>query len=185
MLLLFIIIIIIIRGRSRKFKPFVANSVGEIQGSTNPDQWQHISTGQNPADLLTRGLSISKLIKDEKWWNGQSFLKQEPTEWPETKIEIKKAPDIEVRKPYQETGWAGEQTFLASASEDCLVPQRFSSWSKLTRVSTRVNRFLEHCRLPSAIQREGALKPDEITVAGMSVLWRPLWNFAHWNFVEY
>ena len=38
------------------FKPFVANCVGKIQALTNPEQWRHDSTKENPADLLTRGL---------------------------------------------------------------------------------------------------------------------------------
>ena len=50
-----------IRGCSRKFKPFVVNCVGEIQSLTNPEQWRHVPTKQNPADQLTRGLSVSTL----------------------------------------------------------------------------------------------------------------------------
>ena len=56
-----------VRGRSRKFKPFVANRIREIQTLTNPDQWRRISSGLNLADLLTRGLSVAKLIDEEKW----------------------------------------------------------------------------------------------------------------------
>lgn len=41
-----------IRGQSRRFKPFVANREGEIQTLTNPEQWKHVPTKQNPADLL-------------------------------------------------------------------------------------------------------------------------------------
>ena len=33
-----------IRGRSRIFKPFVANRVGEIQSLTNPKQWHFVPT---------------------------------------------------------------------------------------------------------------------------------------------
>ena len=88
-----------IRGHSRKFKPFVANRVAEIQTLTTPDQWRHVSSRQNPADLLTRGLSVAKLIDEEKWWIGPSFLKQDPTEWPENRVEVKRGPDIEVHKP--------------------------------------------------------------------------------------
>jgi len=56
-----------IRGCSRKFKPFVANRIGEIQALTSPNQWKYVPTGQNPADLLTRGESVSKLLTEEKW----------------------------------------------------------------------------------------------------------------------
>ncbi|MCG8047834.1 MAG: hypothetical protein N0E48_19785, partial [Candidatus Thiodiazotropha endolucinida] len=45
-----------IRGRSREFKPFVANRVGEIQSNTNPGQWRYVPTNLNPADLLSRGM---------------------------------------------------------------------------------------------------------------------------------
>ena len=124
-------------------------------------------TRQNPADLLTRGESVSKLFTEGKWWNGPAFLKQDSTEWAETKIEVKKGPDIEVRKQYQEAEQTEEQTFLALTSEDRLQPQRYSSWSKLTRVAARADRFLENCRLPTTLRREGALKPDELTAVGM------------------
>ena len=43
-----------IHGHSRDFKPFVANWVGEIQTSTDPEQWRYIPTSLNPADILSR-----------------------------------------------------------------------------------------------------------------------------------
>ena len=43
--------------RSRQYKPFVANRVGEIQSNTNPDQWRYVPTNKNPTDLLTRGFA--------------------------------------------------------------------------------------------------------------------------------
>ncbi|XP_068720412.1 uncharacterized protein [Montipora capricornis] len=154
-----------VRGRSRKFKPFVANRMGEIQALTNPDQWRLVSSRQNPADLLTRGLSVTKLIDEEKWWHGPLFLKQDPTGWPENRVEVKRGPDIEVRKSYQETEQVEEQTFLGSASEDRLKPQKYSSWSKLARVTARVDRFIENCSLPADLRREGSLKPDEVATS--------------------
>lgn len=48
-----------VRGRSRDFQPFVANRIGEIQISTKPRQWQHVSIDKNPADLCSRGTSPS------------------------------------------------------------------------------------------------------------------------------
>ena len=76
-----------IRGQSQKFKLFVANQVGEIQALTNPEQWRYVPTKLNPSDLLTRGLSVSALAEEDKWWSGPSFLKQDPSELPENKIE--------------------------------------------------------------------------------------------------
>ena len=45
-----------IRGKSRDVKPFVANSVGEVQRNTNAQQWRHVPINDNPADILSRGM---------------------------------------------------------------------------------------------------------------------------------
>ena len=63
-----------VRGRSRNFKPFVANRVGEIQDSSNPEQWRYVPTSLNPADFLSRGMSIEDLITCREWWNGPEYL---------------------------------------------------------------------------------------------------------------
>ncbi|GFW91384.1 integrase catalytic domain-containing protein [Trichonephila clavipes] len=65
-----------IKGPSHRWKPFVANRVREIQSLTDPNSWFHCSGKDNPADLLTRGISIDALTTNSKWWNGSSFLRQ-------------------------------------------------------------------------------------------------------------
>ena len=57
-----------IRRRSRLYKPFVTNRVGEIQSNTSPDQWRYVPTNKNPADLLTRGLASQDMIESKLWW---------------------------------------------------------------------------------------------------------------------
>ena len=49
-----------LRNASRK--AFVANRVAEIQSSSSSNQWRYVSTGNNPADLATRGVTASGLI---------------------------------------------------------------------------------------------------------------------------
>ena len=122
-------------------------------------------TKQNPPDLLTRGLSVSTLIDEESWWKGPAFLMQEKTGWPEKKIGIKKEANIEVRKQYQER--SQERSFLSTMTEDCLDTTRYSSWTRLTRVSTTVNRFLENFRLPSTLRKKAALGPEDFFTSEM------------------
>ena len=71
-----------IRGRGRDFRPFVANRIGEIQLSTKPSQWQHVSTNKNPADLCSRGTSPVELVESRLWWNGPEWLIIARNEWP-------------------------------------------------------------------------------------------------------
>ncbi|GFT53852.1 integrase catalytic domain-containing protein [Trichonephila clavipes] len=41
---------------------------------TNAEQWHHVSSEQNPADLETRGLDPSSLHNNSLWWNGPMIL---------------------------------------------------------------------------------------------------------------
>ncbi|GFV43157.1 uncharacterized protein TNCV_1574031 [Trichonephila clavipes] len=51
-------------------KTFVANRVAKIQELTVNFSWHHISSENNPADLVSRGLNVSDLIKSPLWWKG-------------------------------------------------------------------------------------------------------------------
>ncbi|GFR19265.1 uncharacterized protein TNCT_531161 [Trichonephila clavata] len=65
-----------IKGPSHRWKPFVGNRVREIQVLADPNSWFHCSGKDNPADLLTRGISVDALSTNSKWWNGSSFLRE-------------------------------------------------------------------------------------------------------------
>ncbi|XP_037521388.1 uncharacterized protein LOC119398627 [Rhipicephalus sanguineus] len=59
-----------IRAKRRNRDLFISNRVAEISKLTNPDTWAHCSSGENPADLLTRGVSAKALLESDKWWHG-------------------------------------------------------------------------------------------------------------------
>ena len=59
----------------------------KFKSLTNPKQWGYVSTHENPADLITRGMRISDMAKEEKWWNDPDFLQKEEPRWPVNRIE--------------------------------------------------------------------------------------------------
>ena len=65
------------RGRGRNFRPFVANRIGEIQVISEPSQWQHVATGENPADLCSRGATPHELSQCMLWWSCPKWLLEE------------------------------------------------------------------------------------------------------------
>ena len=65
-----------IKGTPSSWKPWVANRVATIQSLTDPSQWRHVAGKDNPADILTRGISAKELVESAFWWRGPRFLLQ-------------------------------------------------------------------------------------------------------------
>ncbi len=63
-------------------KVFVANRIASIQDVIPPRQWRHVRSKDNPADLASRGVSTSDLLNSTLWWEGPSWLKGPPSDWP-------------------------------------------------------------------------------------------------------
>ncbi|XP_067940188.1 uncharacterized protein [Watersipora subatra] len=62
-------------SNEKKFHVYVANRVREIKMTTKAEQWHHVSTSENPADIASRGLDCSKL-PNSMWFTGPTFLMQ-------------------------------------------------------------------------------------------------------------
>lgn len=61
---------------------FVANRVSEIQHHTNGCQWKHVPGVENPADLISRGMSVENFLVSKLWSDGPAWLVQPPENWP-------------------------------------------------------------------------------------------------------
>ena len=48
----------------------------QIQSHTSPQQWRRISTDENSADHLTRGLLVEELASKDTWREGPLYLKR-------------------------------------------------------------------------------------------------------------
>ncbi|GFX18182.1 integrase catalytic domain-containing protein [Trichonephila clavipes] len=70
------IVISWIHRESRELKMFVANRVSKIHQLSSRDQWHHIASEQNPADVLSRGLLPVERCDDSLWWHGPELLLQ-------------------------------------------------------------------------------------------------------------
>ena len=59
---------------------FVANRVEEITAVGGV--WSWVPTDETPADLPTRGTTVSQLSVRRSWWNGPCWLNGPQAEWP-------------------------------------------------------------------------------------------------------
>src|SRR5690606_14536291 len=71
-----------IRGDHSSWKQFVANRVAEIQALTSDCKWHFCPGSLNPADIPTRGTSITQLASSTLWWQGPQFLNWDEGQWP-------------------------------------------------------------------------------------------------------
>jgi hypothetical protein len=154
-----------IRNHSRSYKPFIANRVGEIQSTTDPVQWKHVSTKENPADIASRGCTVLDLAHRDIWWNGPDFLSTTEDSWPLQPVKTTAPTEfLEERKtwktPQQLTMLTSNYT--AVRLSDRLDPTRYSDWRRLTRVQAWVLRFANNCRVSSPDRVGGEISCDEL-----------------------
>ena len=71
-----------IENDASRLKTFVANRVSYIREATSPFQWKYVNSSLNPADIASRGVKLTSLIKNENWIQGPHFLCKDESEWP-------------------------------------------------------------------------------------------------------
>jgi len=102
-------------------------------------------------------------MESHLWWNGPQFLLKAENAWLRTKIEEGSEATTEARKTFFSSQ---PQCFVSvSLSRDPtwkLNPVNWSSWTRLTRVSTWVFIFIANCRASREHRLDGPLTPDQI-----------------------
>ncbi|XP_033314650.1 uncharacterized protein LOC117213411 [Bombus bifarius] len=111
-------------------KTFVANRVTEMQQKTHASDWRHIPTADNPADLISRGQSPEGFLRPTIWQHGPEWLQQPERYWPTWNP-----------VPLTEISEQKKATCLAVTPADHSLLERFSSWPKLIRTTTRCLRW--------------------------------------------
>ncbi|XP_018405503.1 PREDICTED: uncharacterized protein LOC108781885 [Cyphomyrmex costatus] len=127
-----------LQSSSRTWSTFVSNRVGDIQQLTAIQDWHHVSTQDNPADLLSRGISPAALSHTLLWWSGPAWLKLDKEQWPQFPFTINKR-DIPEYK-------SSAITSATAASSSFDIFERFSSFMKLVRIVAYIFRFFNELK---------------------------------------
>lgn len=118
-----------LQSQPSRWQVFVGNRVSKIIQAIDNDRWRHVKSGDNPADLASRGTQASLLVEQSLWWNGPDWLKNKGIEYnglviPQTDLEVKKKVfHIEV--------------------EESPIWERFSSFNRMRRVLAYCRRILK------------------------------------------
>ena len=138
------------------WKLFVSNRVAAIQQLTHPSCWHHCPGKQNPADLLTRGISAMELKNSRLWLQGPVELMTAPID------------NLSVKETVEE---ARSTTTCTAISGQVRIPvmdvTRYSTLVKAIRVTAWVLRFV---KILKGNQIKGELSFQEMTESKLLLL---------------
>lgn len=147
-----------INSAPNRFKTFVANRIASIQELTSKNQWQHISTHYNPADLVSRGATISDLVNNKIWFCGPMFLSTPQEQWPKQTVQKCNLPATEFKKNLDTAMTFVNIDFLNIFSIN-------SKLIRLKRVIAWIIRFSKNSRVAKTLRIAGPLKGCELQEA--------------------
>ena len=136
-----------IEGHNESWKQFVQNRVVSIRSLVSAKLWRHCPGKLNPADIPSRGASVSDLIKNPLWLQGPDFLRNSQEEIGVT--ELLQPPILIPEECKLEMGASASlHTLSVSVLSvgnviDC---SRFSSLRRLVGVTALVIRFINMLR---------------------------------------
>ena len=146
-----------VKNEKRRFQVFVENRISTIRQLSSPEDWHHISGQDNPADLLTRGLTLSQL-DHSIWFEGPKFLHEYKSTWKmdDTKIKLildENDPEVkrEIRKsvthaPMRPNGTCNVTDLNNFCDPIETLVNHYSSWYRLKRAIAWLLHFKQWLR---------------------------------------
>ena len=146
---------------SRKQLPtFVRHRITEIQSLLPTAEWKYCPTLENPADLLTRGITTEALMSSTLWQHGPAWLTT-PNRWPSFDQPI--LPPLLVAAAVA-TEFVPAEPITPTVGLHCVIMlYRFNTLSKLLRVTAYVFRFIDNVRAQPDHRRYGPISAMEFT----------------------
>lgn len=123
------------------FKIFVSNRVHKVTTLLPAYHWNYISSFSNPADCASRGVFPVELVNHTLYWNGPGILYRDETEW------LNLGPEL-ITDGLSEMKITPLTTLITNTKEPP-EPEwyaRFSSYTHMIRVVTRMYRYITGCR---------------------------------------
>lgn len=138
---------------------FVANRVASIQQNSDVRVWRHVSTVDNPADLLTRGTTATELVNNRMWLHGPEWLKRPEKDWPAGQFNIGKQPrevltELKVHVILEQTA-KPLMYFSPKLKEEMPLDEHTNRLDKLINVTAYVFRFIERLKSQIASKDRG------------------------------
>ena len=147
----------------------MSNRVAEIRSFST--RWRYCPSADNPADLLTRGITFEQLSTLEKWHHGPAWLTS-PSQWPTwLRLEVLHIQAVAEELDEEcEVNNPNAALALTSGIQNVIDLTKFSTLNKLTAVTAYVSRFIHNCRQGTTSRITGPLTVSELAQANLQWL---------------
>ncbi|XP_052749871.1 uncharacterized protein LOC128200456 [Galleria mellonella] len=140
-------------------KTFVQNRVSQINELTGDAVWLHIDGKSNPADIVSRGLTLNKLKHNELWWHGPLFLRDRNLTYSNNIfIDQTQLPEVKTQHISMVCNELNYNNELVDFN-------RFSSFNRLRRAGAYVLRFVNNIRVSKLHRTVGPLSTNELNAS--------------------
>ena len=158
-----------LKKSSYGFNTFVGLRVGEIQQKCDYEDWLHIPSQENIADILTKGAPPNMLGPNSIWQKGPYWMVLPSSDWPVTPVLSYEEPSDEMSRQiaqyYRKIGHA----LVSGCSVDChwfdTFVSRFSSLQKAVRGMAYLLRFFRWLGRASRFKASMEVKSRSISAA--------------------
>ena len=152
-----------IQKESYGFNTFAGVRIGEIQSTTNKEDWHWLEGSLNIADIISRGKNPGELDIGSEWQSGPRFLQEAEEQWP-------------IKQSYAGTELPDQVIMsLQKITEQCtpgiseiIDIDRYSSYSKLVRVTARLQSAF---KMKPASLKNIAEVPNRKAIKEAETLW--------------
>jgi len=167
-----------IKGEEREWKPFVQNRVNEIKTLVPMNSWTYCRGKNNPADILSRGMSPSELSECALWIEGPTWLNDNAETGSEEFNNGQLLQEcLEEMKAGDKERWKSEtSSSLLVAAETIgiakvMTCEDYGNLQRLFRVTALVLQFVKllKLRLQKNVETQKELTSQDIAVA--ETLW--------------
>ncbi|GBM93469.1 hypothetical protein AVEN_215355-1 [Araneus ventricosus] len=135
-----------INSPPHQLKTFVGNKVSKIQSLTVHHQWRHISSTENPVDVISGGADPTDLKNLNLWWTGPTiFIEETNNDFSSSEIKM----DSFEKELYSAEHKQLHTNNLVLSSDSDFITQILSlsnNFQKLIRILNFLFRFLYNCK---------------------------------------
>ncbi|XP_062551107.1 uncharacterized protein LOC134216156 [Armigeres subalbatus] len=129
---------------------YVANRVAKIQTITEKGHWRHVPGMDNPADLISRGISPGEIVANRFWWQGPRWLELGSELWPKAATNFEEEGEDERRR----TVVASSASPYSEFNDQYIG--RFGSYTDMIRRTAYWLRLMDLLRKPREERKDGS-----------------------------